>query len=281
VNDLRGELDKMAQAMGDGLASGDNGNPISPKSNDTGICKPDCAKCGGSGYLRVAREIHNPQFGRLELCPEVDKWGLPGADKYGLTSDEIRNLDWYSEIQFREQAEPVVTKVMELMVKRHGWLYIGGQHGLAKTCILKACVAISLRNGREAAYVTMAQIFDDLRAGIRSDDPRDGSDARLDWWMNVPILAIDEFNKFNVTEYAQERQFMLMNQRYESALQHQTITLMASNVQPTILPSYLRDRICDGRFEVLWLRGDSYRTEMEWKKEHLGDWSKLDEEKRS
>jgi DNA replication protein DnaC len=237
----------------------------------SGICKPDCKHCNGIGFLKPPDDtpIDSPQFGKLEYCPNVDRWNLPGAVRYGLTSDEISDMTWDS-IADKESAQSAIDAVNELLERGYGWLYIHGAFGLAKTFILKIAVAQMLRKNTEAAYIRMSQIIDNLRDAFSSNHPSHEVQSRLDWWSQIPILAIDEFDRVRLTEYAQERQFVLMDQRYESALRQETITIMASNKSPSELAEqtdgYLSDRIEDGRFQIIKLDGDSRRSTMGWRK---------------
>ena len=41
-------------------------------STNTGFCSDNCEICGGIGWIRRNREITDPEFGSLELCPNVD-----------------------------------------------------------------------------------------------------------------------------------------------------------------------------------------------------------------
>lgn len=224
------------------------------------LCVSECETCGGSGYITLDEpDIRNPQFGRLEFCPSVDKWSLPGATRYGLEKTEIESMEWDGLVDL-ESVEVLVRAIERLIERGHGWLYVWGPYGLGKTYALKTAVALLLRSGKEASYVRMAQIMDRLRAGF--DNP-EAVDSSMDWWTGVPFLAIDEFDRMRSTEYASEQQFVLMDQRYESAIREQTATIIASNHRPEDLSTpgsgYLVDRIRDRRFEVLEMTGDSMR----------------------
>ena len=105
----------------------------------------------------------------------------------------------------------------------------------------------------------MPEILDDLRRAFDAKDPGAESEKRLEFWASVPVLAIDEFDRVRLTEWGEEKQFVLMDRRYEDAGRGQTITLMTSNTNPDLLDGYLFDRIRDRRFEIIRLTGDSAR----------------------
>lgn len=228
------------------------------------ICNPECEVCAGSGYVSLGQvDTTHPDFGKVELCPEVDRWSLPSAARYGLTKDEIEKMDW-TGLENPEPLKSVINAVLAFINEGTGWFYIWGAYGLGKSYVLKTAVAIVLRRNQEASYVRMSAIMDRLRDGF--DNP-DVADTSMDWWAEVPFLAIDEFDRLRVTEYAEEQRFLLMDQRYESAVRNETATIIASNKPPEDLPGgdngYLVDRIRDGRFQVWEVGGESQRRLME------------------
>jgi len=219
------------------------------KNNHTGLCKYDCPKCKGSGYLRVGD-------GTVELCPNIDRSSLPSASKCGITQEETKTLKW-DDIKPVNNTDVAIKALKTIFKAGYGWLYLHGSYGLGKSLILKTAVAICLRENRDGAYVRMAEIFDDLRQGF--NDKSEDENKRLEFWSEIPLLAIDEFERIRNTEYNQEKRFVLMDRRYELAEHKEGITLIASNCDPRVLPGYLSDRIYNGRFYIVELSGKSVR----------------------
>lgn len=237
------------------------------KLNDL-LCSATCEHCSGTGYIRSDAPVGHPKFGRIEYCPNVDRWSLPGAHRYGLTKHEIVSMDW-SSIAVRDFVEPAIAKIEAAIKQGFGWVYVHGTFGVAKTFLLKATIARLLRAGEEAAYVRMATIIDNLREAYdEKSNGRGVSDRnRLDWWAEFPFLAIDEFDRVRATEFAQERQFVLMDRRYENAIRGNSVTIIASNRSPDQLLTdgidpYLVDRIEDGRFAQVEIAGPGFRRTM-------------------
>lgn len=237
--------------------------PNADRTPTSDLCDPECDVCGGSGYIRYDVPYTHPLFGKLDLCPNVDRWNLPYARRFGITKDEARKLNWNAIIDVGD-AKIAVRKVKKILARGYGWAYLYGGNGLAKTLLLKVAVAHALKNDTEASYTRMAEIMDHLRAAFDDNGGSPASEERLEWWSDIPVLAIDEFDRLRDTEFAQERRFLLMDRRYESALRKESITIMASEVSPSGLESYLSDRIYDGRFEMIGLTGDSLRPGMDW-----------------
>lgn len=226
------------------------------------ICRPDCPICGGVGYVKN-------DLGKVEICPNVDPLVIYPGERYGIDAGE-RTLTW-DRVKAMNNTDAAAAAVRRVIQRGYGWVYLWGPPGLGKTLVLKIAVAEYLRGRRMGAYTRMAEILDDLRAAFDARNPSEESQKRLDWWANLPLLAIDEFDRVRATEYASERRFLLMDRRYEQALRERSITIMTSNSAPATLDSYLVDRIQDGRFEVVRVQGDSFRPGADWSGHVPGD----------
>lgn len=220
-----------------------------------GICKPDC-ECGGLGFVKG-------EDGKLRPCGNADPALLHPGARYGLT-DEERALTW-SAVKPLNNTQAAAAAVRRVLTRGAGWVYLWGPPGLGKTLILKIAVAELLRGRRAAGYVRMPEIFDHLRAAFDLKNASEEAQRRLDFWADLPFLAIDEFGRERSSEYTKERRFVLMDRRYESALRGRSITLIASNDDPSELDDYLWDRIRNGRFEVIRVEGESVRPGEEWR----------------
>jgi hypothetical protein len=224
-----------------------------------GICRPDCEICGGAGHVRIKddADFNDPDFGKTKLCPNIDH-AKAYALGMGLDESEIRSLNW-SKINVRGNVMEAVNSVRETTRAGYGWVTLWGDFGVAKSLILRVSVAEKLRDGRMAAFVSMTDILDDLRASYDKEQPDGEATARLAKWKNIPFLAVDEVDKINQTPWAKEKQFEIFNYRYQTAIRQQTVTLFASNLSPTQIGGALGDRLLDGRFSVVHLDGSSNR----------------------
>ncbi len=226
------------------------------------LCLPDCEICDGSGYYRLKVDLDDERFGKLQICPNVDRSSLPGFSMVGLEKEEIESLNWKSMIN-EPGVENSIKAVTGTLEQGFGWVFLYGGYGVGKTFALKIAIAEMIREGREAAYVRMAEILDHLRDSF-DDGVLEKETARLEYWSKLPILAIDEFDRVRNTEYGSERRFVLMDRRYESAVREKSITILASNSDPSKLPGYLYDRVRDGRFRIVNLSGGSFRPGMNY-----------------
>lgn len=224
------------------------------------LCQPDCEVCGGSGWVRKGSfPLSDPRFGRLQICPNADKTILQNTEHSGLAGPEF-DFEWS---QYRElpkvkngaAAKQVVQRVIE---RGYGMVYVWGEWGLGKSLLLKTAVAEYLRaEGRGAAYANMSQIVDMLRAVYEADGGTAAS--KLTFWTSLNVLAIDEVDKLRYTEYAEERRFLLMDERYNAACRKEAVTLLAGNGAPEELGDYFYDRVRDARMDIVHLEGRSLR----------------------
>ncbi len=230
---------------------------LKDRSTDDSLCSSNCEICGGSGYYRLHVDIQDDRFGKVLICKNVDRSNMPGFEQVGLEKDEIKSLSWDTLID-EPGVEKSIQAVRETIKRGHGWVFLYGGFGVGKTFILKIAIAEMIRSGSEASYVRMAEILDHLRDSF-DDGVQERETKRLKFWSKLPILAIDEFDRIRNTEYGSERRFVLMDRRYEDAIRGSTITILASNSDPSKLPGYLYDRIRDGRFRIIHLSGESFR----------------------
>jgi len=223
-------------------------------AQELGMCRWDCQICEGLGWV-------SDGSGKLQLCKNVDRWRLKSSDRIGITRDEYDELDWEYPIYHTGMSE-AIEAVKSVMRVGYGWVYMHGGFGTGKTLLLKIAVAEAIRSGRDAAYTRMAEILDRLRAAF-DEKKGESESARLEYWSDIDVLCIDEFDRIRGTAYTDERRFVLMDRRYEQACRRKSITIMASNDDPNKQPGYLYDRINDGRFTIVRITGDSMRPGME------------------
>ena len=220
-----------------------------------GMCRYDCPNCHGIGWVRN-------DDGHLVLCPSIDRWKLRSAARFGITKDEYDELYWMYPIP--EQGINLALRAVRKTIEQgFGWVYLWGGYGTGKSLVLKIAVAEALHQGRDAAYVRIAEILDHLRRGF-DEKSGESETARLNWWAELPVLCIDEFDRMRGTPYTDERRFVLMDRRYEQACRREAVTIIASNEDPARLPGYLYDRVMDGRFTIVQVGGDSMRPGMRW-----------------
>lgn len=202
-----------------------------------------CEKCGGSGVIQ-------DDDGSVQECPLCRVSYLRQIS--GLMEHEwsvnLKGLDpvWGEDTaRLRNYAKQVIGRELT-------WLAILGPSGNGKTHALMAIVNAFTEQGIPARYYTFADLLAYVRQGF-GEDARIHAEARIDQLIEVPVLALDEADKFNETGWAQEMVFRLIDRRWRLARAKpgagRRITVFAMNAEPE--EGYLQSRLLDASVGVV------------------------------
>jgi len=125
--------------------------------------------------------------------------------------------------------------------------YLWGGYGNGKSLLLKALVNEFNAAGYVAVYTKFSRLLWWMRQVFGDNGDQESYLGRYERLKRVPMLAVDEFDKVNLTDFAQEFRFDFFDERYEAGLRGECYTVFASNSAPEDLPGYLLSRIEDGR----------------------------------
>jgi DNA replication protein DnaC len=181
-----------------------------------------------------------------------------------------KRMKSYTFANFKPFVSPAATKAVE-KVERYlaNWeenreagrgLYFCGDVGTGKTHLAVAVMNELMSKRRvPSLFVTVPELLDNLR-GAYNDPGRN-----LDEWMaavkNADLLLLDDLGSERVTEWVQERLFVVVNHRYREVLP----TIFTSNVGPKDLAAQLGERTASrviAMCDWISLEGEDYR-EME------------------
>lgn len=179
----------------------------------------------------------------------IARWQQLPPDAAGVTLESLY------DVPDQDQA---IAAVEAFCANPRGWLSFAGDYGVGKTALLYAALNRLSVQGRFGRYTTAPVLIDKLRNLIRNDGDPDGY---LQRWIDAPLVAIDELDKYDQTEFAEKSIFRLFNARYER--RNEAGTLLAYNLDRAArLPAFLRSRIKDGRFQLITLAGSDVRPAM-------------------
>lgn len=234
----------------------------SPKNGSPIQLFSECPLCGGKGFFRHEVEPDDPHFGRPVPCvgerhaeANLDR-RLSKLWDYDEHDQAIRLAD----VSLNPKNGAMLVAADDFLARPRGWLYIYGPPGNAKTIILKALVnELNLTGKGPARYIKFSKVLNYIR------DWKNGAyTERFENLKQIRVLAIDEFDKSRMTEFAAEFRFDFLDDRYEQAVKGQTGLIFASQEPPDSLPAPLASRVNDGRFVVVHnLAGDARPAE-EW-----------------
>jgi DNA replication protein DnaC len=173
--------------------------------------------------------------------------------------------------------EKMLEACKRMLKSPRGWLYIWGGPGNAKSIALRAmCNHLSLAGFQPMVYIKFTRLVETMRranAAQYAKAKHFQTAGNLELWDNgfidayerllkIKVLAIEEFDKARMTEFAQEFRFDFLDDRYEQAIRGETITMFASQDSPETLPAPLASRINSGKFIVVEnTEGDARRQE--------------------
>jgi hypothetical protein len=275
-------IDETAKALKERMAKGRIAPAGTYKDSPEGACSATCEICGGSGWVRWDRPRTDPRYGKLDPCPSRPADQRHVLLQNGLYMDEQDALAW--EIVKPTELESLIVRTGDksltpqpLTAKRaaegiakfidsQGWgmVYLYGPYGHAKSLILKIAIAEAARTGKDAHYTNMIEILDNIRdAYDERRTPRESAVERLARWMDVPILAIDEFEKFPGTSWERARAFQLIDRRNSAGfVTRGSLTLIASNKRPEDIDGAIASRVHDGRNLYVEMIGKDARPAM-------------------
>lgn len=243
-----------------------------PPILDSSRCDPDCPHCDGAGFIRYDVPVGHPQFGKLIPCPNFQAKHRNAMseeelfEKFGLYQNEL-NMDWglvKNKIgNLRIEATKAVAEIKPRLDKPQpfGFGALIGSYGQGKTLAGKIMIATALRKGHTCAFVEMQKVLTHIKRAFDSETNMTHELlARMDHWMNLDVLCIDEVDKAHGTPWAVSVMFELINHRYVRAVRGDALTVMASNSSDNELEGYLLSRLHDARVGFkLVMNGDDIR----------------------
>lgn len=215
------------------------------------------------------RPIDGNEYDRLKLEQSAKLAAQEAANyrpdyfRIGITEAES-SLTWEAVKPNVSDGMKALQAVKPAYERGYGMVFLWGTYGQAKTLIGKILTATAFRDGKRAVYANVSSVLDDIR---RAFDEREHKTTellrRMDYWIERDVLFLDELDKSNNTEWAQERMFQLLDQRYMRAIREQSLTVIASNKSDDALDGYLKSRLQDRRVgPVVPLNGPDARKVM-------------------
>ena len=199
----------------------------------------DCKRCGGIGWVKYDVPINDSRFGKLFPCScmkgelarrRQDKLreitNLTGSELSGMTFDKFdpnKCVAPFQENREKRIEETRIVRAQMVEVKRlcveyaenpKGWLILQGNVGSGKTMLACAIANEQWKNNRSAHYETAPDILSMLREGYKTDS----FDERMKLLADIDLLVLDDLGAERGTEWAEEQLYVLLNNRYRSAL---------------------------------------------------------------
>lgn len=149
-----------------------------------------------------------------------------GLDSAGMN---IR-LEHFLSYAGKEEAREVAKNLLIQHEKPAGLVTFWGGYGVGKTMLLQALVNGFRLAGHMAYYTTMADMLGSVRERF-GDNTLGAAEALIHDYKGVRVLAIDEYDRVNLTAWAQETMFRVIDHRYRTM--RERLTILATNSDPT------------------------------------------------
>ncbi len=224
--------------------------------SDYGGCVEWCEICDGIGVVSFAvDEWENSQFGKTKPCPnKIHKW------RRGTGLDQSESgIDW-EDMQQTDQAKQMIPAIKRMIESGYGMIYIWGVPGVGKTMSGKRAVMDATRKGFNSKYVRHSPLMDWMRSTFDEEYSQALMRSRMEEIAEYDLLVIDELGRDRGTDFSKDKLSEILELRYSNAINKKTMTVWISNFAPgEVLGGYQKDRIEDGRFEVIHVGGPSMR----------------------
>lgn len=216
-----------------------------------------CETCKGTGYYVLDVPMSDHRFGRAMQC-SCQKDRVNQARQRKLESlDGLNNAERSHRF---DNTNPHPSQMLARDALRnafHGIYVLQGTPGTGKSHLLHCVVNQAREQGRVAVYAPMPDVLDYLRATFNPKN-EEVYDDRWRLLVECDVLALDELDEFNATEWAKERFLRLIDERWRN--RDRLLTVVALNGDPALLLPKVASRLMQGR--VLPMRNVDMRSIM-------------------
>jgi DNA replication protein DnaC len=202
-----------------------------------------CPACGGRGWIRRAVPVGDPDFGRAWPChclaPVLAQERL--ARLWGRAEIPARLADLsfasYAQTAGDQQARG---RVERWAAEGEGSLYLFGRWGTGKTGLAVAAFRQRLElRGCDGLFRTSPDLLESIRATFDRATGGPTSSQVTDAVKTVTLLLLDDLGAEKLTEWVEERLYMILNYRYDRA----SATIYTSNLDLQQIGKRLSQRI--------------------------------------
>ena len=212
-------LDEILSSSADAASSATEPEPQAPPPAPADEPGEDgCPRCGGAGFVRRARKLDDPLFGRAEPCTCVlDEAGEVRRSRL----ERISNLGALTRFSFDSlegEASTAAVQVRAYANEPDGWLVLKGPSGSGKTHLAAAIANERIARGEPVLFMFTPDLLDGLRASYQPAEGEPGFEALFEQVRTAPLLILDDIDAGASSEWAREKLFQIVNARYNAAL---------------------------------------------------------------
>jgi DNA replication protein DnaC len=248
---------------------------VTPADPRETLGDPNCPHCQGIGYLRIDRNLGDPDFGRVQVCVcrQVDVEERIRQRLFSLSRlDELKE---YTFDNFNPQGRVGIGGQQAQSLERafnqaeayadvlSGWLFLQGGYGCGKTHLAAAIANAAVEVGVPTLFLTVPDLLDQLRYTYSSEDVT--FEDRFEQVRTAPLLVLDDFGTQSATAWAREKLFQILNYRYINKLP----TVVTTNLFLEELEGRMRSRLSDPELvSYVQILAPDYRRPVEDSSQH-------------
>ncbi|MBF0516363.1 MAG: ATP-binding protein [Nitrospirae bacterium] len=212
--------------------------------------------CDGNGWVWVNPETRLP-YPNPQYCQcHKDKIKQKRFEKL-LKESQINDMTHMTFESYKPQHRTQQLAIDQLRAEHRGY-YLFGPFGVGKTHLMAATVLRAIGKEKVSVIVTVPKLLDSLR---RYGDKDTLAIETLAY--EADYLALDDIGKHKITDWTEERLFMLIDERYKKFKSRKIHTSVSSNLPPEELSRTIDPAIVDrirGMCAEVFVDGKSYRT---------------------
>ncbi len=233
--------------------------PIEPPARRLalGVGDPDCPHCHGLGYLRLERDLTDPDFGKVQVCTcRLPHLQLLQAQQLradsnieslaGKTFENFLPEGVSPDPYIRATVRAAFDRCRAFAEKPENWLLLIGGYGCGKTHLAAAIANHALANGQPALFLNTPDLLDFLRETFAPNSATTYSD-RFEEIRTAPLLILDDLGTESPTPWAVEKLYQLLNFRYNAHLP----TVVTTNKRVEDLEGRIASRLSDAEMVTL------------------------------
>jgi len=178
-----------------------------------------CQACHDSGFLHPLLEDGKPDYSRVITCQcQKENLEQQKRDRYlrfcQLPADSERMT--FENFACREGLEEALDCAKKVATGELNWLTLMSLPDRGKTHLIIAICRHWLSRGKPARYIYIPLLLNELREGYDTQG-RDYAN-RLDLFLNIPLLVLDDLGVQRPTPWANEQLHMIIDYRYMQGL---------------------------------------------------------------
>ena len=229
------------------------------RQNEAAGAEGECPICKGAQTVHPRQPDGRPDYSRLIPCVCIRAKVEAEKKERLLRMCELpkKALKWtFETFAVLPGLKEAYEAALDLAERRgeNKWLLLMGGTDRGKTHLLAAICHRWLQAGMPARYAYVPLLLDELRRGFRGEGDN-SYDARFDFFLNVPLLAMDDLGTENRTPWVQERLDTIIDYR----LMHELALVVTSTLPMEDLPFRIRSRLSrEGR--VVYIAATEYHT---------------------